>query len=160
MLGVPVEILSTQDPGKADQLELLGDRFSVAYTPSCSVLGELTRRQDRPVGLPALFAVQDPDRLRFSKYKVGAVADRFDDSMILSASQEAESELYKLSDQAGFPAMRLSCSRRMPIPTRWTLANASWSSPATTPRPTRRAQMDGSASRRLRGSIFPRASWY
>jgi|GEM_PF-5493454 len=61
MLGFPVEALPMDDPEEHPRPRLFGDRFAVAYGPSCSVLSHLVnRRKAKAADQYCVLAIGDP----------------------------------------------------------------------------------------------------
>jgi CHAT domain-containing protein/tetratricopeptide (TPR) repeat protein len=105
MLGFPVEVLPLDDPNQNASPQLLGDRFAVAYGPSCSTLQRLKndRQKSTTAGQNRILAIGDaktPDwPLPASRIEAESVARYFGSgAKVLLGASATESALYSLSD--------------------------------------------------------------
>jgi CHAT domain-containing protein/tetratricopeptide (TPR) repeat protein len=115
MLGVPIEMLPVDDPSKHSSPRLLGERFAVAYGPSCSALATLAiEKKGQRADPQRIVVIGDPlsnaKPLPGALATVDAVAVHFRKPTKLIGSDATETALYSMSDGTGPDGPLESCA--------------------------------------------------
>lgn len=98
MREIPMEALPMKNPEDGQPQKYLGDRFTIAYGPSCSALSKLSMRESSNGSSILAFGNPKTDRspLPMAEVAARAIARYFDFSKIKTGPTASEAYLYQL----------------------------------------------------------------